>query len=76
MGEMVSYETKAKFEDLRTENVALRAALKPFADLALWHDTYPDGPDILSSGDMMTQYITADMVRAARKATAAREAST
>jgi hypothetical protein len=48
----------------------LRSALKPFADLALWHDTYPDGPDTLSSGDMMTQYITADMVRDARKATA------
>lgn len=51
-----------------TQIEQLQAALKPFADLALWRDTYPDGPDILSSGTMMTQYITADMVRAARKA--------
>lgn len=121
MGEMVSFETKAKFEDLRQENERLRAenaklrgivdelrsmeiinrleadvdrlrtdynamrrmaldsdetndrlraALKPFADLSLWRDTYPDGPDILSSGSMMTQYISADMVRAARAALA------
>ncbi len=55
------------------ENERLRAALTPFADLALWRDTYPDGPDILSSSEMMSQYITPAMVRAARDAIGAHE---
>lgn len=33
-----------EIERLREENARLRVALKPFAEMELWTDAYPDGP--------------------------------
>lgn len=51
-----------------TENARLRAALEPFAKIALVRDTDATGPDAIDAPDLA---ITADDVRRAREALAA-----
>lgn len=43
----------------------LKAALEPIAKIALWRDTYPDGPDIVT--DYKLTFVTPDQVRTARQ---------
>jgi len=42
-----------------------REAIRPFAKISLWRDTYPDGPDVLTDYRLQG-YFTPDQVRAAR----------
>lgn len=57
----------AKEKKLHTENLALRAALKPFAKIPLWRDFYPDAKH---DSIMIHGIVRIEHVRAARVALA------
>jgi hypothetical protein len=57
-------DREAHIEELTAEVVRLREALAPILRQKLWRDTYPDGPDILDGGKLLTP----DEVRRARQA--------
>lgn len=54
---------------LRAENEKLRAALKPFAEMELWTDAYPDGPLSATSKERFVDPLWIVKARAALKET-------
>lgn len=58
-----------RLDDLDPTNIErLRAALRPFAKISLWRDTYPDAKSDRIMAQQMQGYIKVEDVRAARAA--------